>query len=286
MRKKKREKGEGGGESGVGRGKRTKNRQVNPDPPFHAFFPKKRGLAEKSAVSLCFCPFLRFFGPKKAPFPCFGISTHAFFVRTALFLSLQMPFALKARVETTPKKHRKRKEHRKGDQGMRTCVCKDYPYEANIPFCFSPIAAKKQSAESRGPGPGAWHSHVQTSHQVFPKDPVMLKILRSYINSLRWSLGLSIMCTWTRPFWGNRLPERIQKPFLSPGSPSLQCQYQESSKVLAGLAFCEMVSQYSRSVFQGLCGGHQRGQQQFATQTLRVHLLGIEFGEGVKSTRV
>ena len=49
------------------------------------FFPKKRGLAEKGAVSLLFCPFLRFFGPKKAPFPHFRIATYAFFVKTALF---------------------------------------------------------------------------------------------------------------------------------------------------------------------------------------------------------
>ena len=34
--------------------------------------------------------------------------------------------------------------------------------------------------------------------------------------------------------------------------------------------------QYPRSDFQGLCGGHGGGQQQCATQTLRVHLLGID----------
>ena len=37
-----------------------------------------------------------------------------------------------------------------------------------------------------------------------------------------------------------------------------------------------MLSQYPRSAFQGFCGGHREGQQQFATQTLRVHLLGID----------
>ena len=39
--------------------------------------------------------------------------------------------------------------------------------------------------------------------------------------------------------------------------------------MLAGLAFCEMLSQYPRSAFQGLCGVTRGGQQQFATQTLR-----------------
>ena len=29
--------------------------------------------------------------------------------------------------------------------------------------------------------------------------------------------------------------------------------------MLAGLAFCEILSQYPQSAFQGLCGGHERG---------------------------
>ena len=58
---------------------------------------------------------------------------------------------------------------------------------------------------------------------------------------------------------GDRLLEGTQKPLLGPGSPSLQSQHWESSKVLGRLAFCEMLSQYPRSAFQGLCGGHQRG---------------------------
>ena len=58
---------------------------LHPDPPFHAFFPKKHGLAKKSAVSLPFCPFLHFFGPKKAPFPCFGIFYPRFFRQSCAF---------------------------------------------------------------------------------------------------------------------------------------------------------------------------------------------------------
>ena len=46
--------------------------------------------------------------------------------------------------------------------------------------------------------------------------------------------------------------------------------------MLAGLAFCEMLSQYPRSAFPGLARVTRGGQQQFATQTLRVHLLGLE----------
>ena len=36
-----------------------------------------------------------------------------------------------------------------------------------------------------------------------------------------------------------------------PRQPPLQCRHLESSKVLAGLAFCEMQTQYRRSAFQG-----------------------------------
>ena len=75
---------------------------------------------------------------------------------------------------------------------------------------------------------------------------------------------------------GDRLPEVTQKPFLGPGSLSLHCRHWESSKVLAGLAFLEMLSQYPQSAFYGVLRGSPEGQQQFATQTLRVLLLGLE----------
>ena len=58
---------------------------------------------------------------------------------------------------------------------------------------------------------------------------------------------------------GDRLPEGTQKPLLGPGSPPLQRRHGASSTVLAGLAFFEMLSQYPRSAFQGLCRDHQRG---------------------------
>ena len=70
---------------------------------------------------------------------------------------------------------------------------------------------------------------------------------------------------------GDRLPEVTQKPFLGPGSLSLQCRHWETSKVLAGLAFWEMVSQYPQSAFMGFSEGRRGREQQFATQTLLVH---------------
>ena len=57
------------------------------------------------------------------------------------------------------------------------------------------------------------------------------------------------------PFCPRRLSEVTQKPFLSSGSLSLQCRHWESSKVLAGLAFCEMLSQYPHNLhFRGSPG--------------------------------
>ena len=72
---------------------------------------------------------------------------------------------------------------------------------------------------------------------------------------------------------GSRLAEVTQKPLLG---LFLQCRYGEGPKVLAGLAICEMLSQYPQSAFEGLSGVAGGGQQQFAAQTLRVNLPGIE----------
>ena len=46
--------------------------------------------------------------------------------------------------------------------------------------------------------------------------------------------------------------------------------------MLARLVFREMPSQYPQPAFQGSPRVAGVGQQQFATQTLRVHLLGLE----------
>ena len=86
----------------------------------------------------------------------------------------------------------------------------------------------------------------------------------------------SIMCKWTRPFWGTDC--RRAPKSLSSAQATLLCssKHWESSKVLAGLAFCEMRSQYPWSAFRGCARVTRGGQQQFATQTLRVHLLGVD----------
>ena len=78
------------------------------------FSQEKCGLAEKSAVSLLFLPFSALFWPKKGSVPLFGNFLPTLFSSKLRFF--EPPNALgttkKARVETTPKKHRKRKKHR------------------------------------------------------------------------------------------------------------------------------------------------------------------------------
>ena len=85
------------------------------------------------------------------------------------------------------------------------------------------------------------------------------------------------MCKWTRPFWGTdcwRAPTSLSS---AQAAPPCSAGIERARKVLAGLAFCEMLSQSPRSAFQGHCCGVTRGgQQQFATQAFRVHLLGLE----------
>ena len=51
---------------------------------------------------------------------------------------------------------------------------------------------------------------------------------------------------WTRRFCGT--------PLLGPGSASIE----RARKYLQGVSICEVLSQYPRSAFRGLCSGHQR----------------------------
>ena len=106
-----------------------------------------------------------------------------------------------------------------------------------------------------------------TFSRLFPDSP---DFLETFFQTFRGSRGgfrtrraretpvNSTPSKWTRPFW-DRLPEVTQKPFLGPKGHFVRCRH----------------STYSL-LFRGLSGGPQRGQQQSATQTLRVHLLGID----------
>ena len=87
----------------------------------------------------------------------------------------------------------------------------------------------------------------------------------------------NVMCKWTRPFWGadcQRSPES-----LSSAQAASLCSagIERTAKCLQGEQFlrcCHSTHSLLFRVFVGVAGGGGF-QQQFATQTLRVHLLGI-----------
>ena len=85
--------------------------------PNMLFFPKKRGLATKKAVLKFFALFCAFLSPEKAPFPRFSIFYPRFFRQNCAFFepSIALVTTKQGWVELTPKKHRKRKKHRKGE---------------------------------------------------------------------------------------------------------------------------------------------------------------------------
>ena len=82
------------------------------------FSKKKHGLAQKAQFLCFFCPFLRFFGPKKALFPCFGIFYPRFFVKTALFRAPKCPRHYeKSKGRNDTKKAQETKKTWKGGSG-------------------------------------------------------------------------------------------------------------------------------------------------------------------------
>ena len=82
-----------------------------------------------------------------------------------------------------------------------------------------------------------------------------------------WKTTLFLQCVNGRGRSGDRLPEGTQKPFLGPCSPPF------AAPALRELRCCHSTHSL---LFRGSVGITRGGQQQFATQTLRVHLLGIE----------
>ena len=110
--------------------------------PFPWFSPKKAWVSRKKVRFLCFFVslFCAFFGPKKGSVPLFWNFLPTLFSSKLRFFELPNSLCTKkkARVETTPKKHRKRKKHRKGDQGTN---CPQHLVEC----CFFFILRKRSS---------------------------------------------------------------------------------------------------------------------------------------------
>ena len=74
---------------------------------------------------------------------------------------------------------------------------------------------------------------------------------------------------------GDRLSEGTQKPLLGPGSPC-SAGIERARKCLQGEHFVRCCHSTHGLLFRGSAGVTRRGQQQFATQPLRVRLLGID----------
>ena len=65
----------------------------------------------------------------------------------------------------------------------------------------------------------------------------------------------SIMCKWTRPFWGTDW-RRSPKALPRPRQPLYAVpRFREPKSACRVTAFCEMLSQYPQSAFQGFSGG-------------------------------
>ena len=80
----------------------------------------------------------------------------------------------------------------------------------------------------------------------------------------------SRMCKWMRPFWGTDCRRARKSLSSAQAAPLCSAGIETARECLQGEHSLEMLSQYPRSVFQGFCAGVQ---QQFASQTLRFHLL-------------
>ena len=86
-----------------------------------------------------------------------------------------------------------------------------------------------------------------------------------------------LQCANGRGRSGGQTAGAHPKSFPRPRQPLFfSAGIERARKVLAGLAFCEMLSQYPQSAFKHSLASPGGGQQQFAAQTLRVHLLGLE----------
>ena len=84
----------------------------------------------------------------------------------------------------------------------------------------------------------------------------------------------SIMCKWTQPFRGTDCRKSSESLSSADSSSLCSAGIERARKCLQGDHFVRCChSTYSLQGFSGVVRG---GQQQFATQTLRVHLLGIQ----------
>ena len=70
---------------------------------------------------------------------------------------------------------------------------------------------------------------------------------------------ISVMCKWTRPFWGDRLSEGTQKPLFGPGNPPFAALALRELKSACRVSIFRDAVTVPTVCFQGFCGGSPEG---------------------------
>ena len=84
------------------------------------------------------------------------------------------------------------------------------------------------------------------------------------------------MCKWMRPFWGTDCRSAPKSLSSAQTAPLCSAGSERARKCSQGYHFLRCCHSTHGLLFRGSAGITRGGQQQFATQTLRVHLVGID----------
>ena len=151
--------------------------------------------------------------------------------------------------------------------------------DTRIFLIFARDLLRAQSVPCPLPGPRRYNQvRICQAGRARRQNPVRVRLAPSDPICV-WDLDFRLHRANGRGRFGGQTAAGHPKPFLGPKILSAQCRHWESLKVLAGLVFVRDAVTVPAVCFLGTFGGPQRGQQQSATQTLRVHLLSIDFGQ-------
>ena len=102
--------------------------------------------------------------------------------------------------------------------------------------------------------------------------PNFEKSLQQPFQSRGWLEDYWCMCKWKWPFWGTVCQRAPKSLSSAQAAPLYSASIERARKCLQGW-HCHSTHSL---LFRGSAGVTRGGQRQFATQTLRVHFLGIE----------
>ena len=86
----------------------------------------------------------------------------------------------------------------------------------------------------------------------------------------------STMCKWTRPDWGTDCRRAPKSLSSAQAAPLCSAGIERPRKCLRGQHFLRCCHSTHGLLFRGSAAVTRGGRQRFVTQTLRVHLLGLE----------